>query len=141
MSRLARPRGYRCAFTLVELLVVIGIIVVLVAIITAGIRHTRTLAAQQVTRADLKLCEDLLSEYRSVNGYKNILGSADAVDISMPVRLPDCWITGQYNLPMFVYPKNNGSLEVTAQVLNPGSTLTIGNFNGGLVRGSQGRAA
>src|SRR4051794_35756329 len=125
MNRLSHPRGRHRAFTLVEMLVVIGIIVVLVSVITAGVRHTRSLAIRQETRVELKLCEDLLAEYKSVNGYKDILGSADAVVTGFPVRLPQAWITGQFNLPIFVYPKNNGWSEVTSEVYNPASTLSI----------------
>jgi len=39
-------------------------------------------------------------------------------------------VTGQFNSPMFVYPKNNGATEVTAQINNPASTLTLDNFKG-----------
>ncbi len=129
MNRSARRP--RCAFTLVELLVVIGLIVVLIAIVAAGVRHTRALATRQVTRARLKLCEDLLAEYKSINGYKNILGPADSVITGYPIRLPSqAWIAGQYNLPIFVYPKNNGYTEVTNTVDNPVSTLSIVNYKG-----------
>jgi prepilin-type N-terminal cleavage/methylation domain-containing protein len=134
-----QPTRHR-GFTLVELLVVIGIIVVLVGVITAGVRHTRSLAVRQETRAELKLCEDLLTEYKSVNGYKNILGPLDSATANLPVRLPSGWITGQFNTPMFVYPLNNGYTEVKARVINPASTLTIDNFNGGLTnRDAKGR--
>src|SRR5678809_1248946 len=102
MDRLSHLRRRQRAFTLVEMLVVIGIIVVLVAIIVAGVRHTRSLALRQETRAELKLCEDLLAEYKSVNGYKNLLGPPDSATTGLPVRLPNAWITGQFNTPMFV---------------------------------------
>jgi len=140
MNRTSRPSGFHRAFTLVEMLVVIGIIVVLIAVITAGVRHTRSLAVRQETRAELKLCEDLLAEYKSVNGYKNILGDADTATTNLPLRLPTCWLTGQYNLPLYAYAKSNGYFEVTNQVYNPVSTLKIINFNGGLgLRGTHGR--
>jgi prepilin-type N-terminal cleavage/methylation domain-containing protein len=127
----ARPGG----FTLVELLVVIGLIVVLIAMIVGGVRHTRSLALRQETQVELKLCEDMLAEYKAVNGFKTILGTTDHVDMNLPIRLPSQWITGQFNSPLFVYPKNNGSTEVTAQVFNPVSTLTFVNFKGSQFEG------
>jgi type II secretory pathway pseudopilin PulG len=120
------PRG----FTLIELLVVVGIIIVLIGIIAAGVRHTRLLANRHATTVRLKLCEDLLAEYKAVNGYKNILGPPDSVVTGYPIRLPTAWITGQFNSPMFVYPKDNGYTEVTAQVDNPVSALTLDNYRG-----------
>ena len=122
-----RPRG----FTLVELLVVMGLIVVLVAIIAAGVRHTRGQASRHATQSRLKVCQDILTEYKAANGYKTILGPADSVTMGYPIRLPKAWITGQFNSPLFVYPRDNGSTEVISQVDNPVSTLTVLNFKGG----------
>src|SRR5215469_14761254 len=101
------PSRHR-AFTLVELLVVIGIILVLILIVAMGVHHARSLAGRQETQVDLKLCEDMLAEYKAVNGYKNILGRPDSVITGCPIRLPSMWIAGQYNSPIFIYAMNSG---------------------------------
>jgi type II secretory pathway pseudopilin PulG len=66
-------RGFdRKAFTTLELLVVIGIILLLMAISVLGFRHFDRLASAKQTRAQLNLCKNLLIEYERVSGFKYI---------------------------------------------------------------------
>ena len=121
MTTIARRAG----FTLVELLVVMGIILVLITIVTLGIRHTSSMAARHQTQATMKLCGDLLAQYKAVNGYKNILGDYNTIQRGLPLRLPSGWITGQFDLPMFVNPRNPFGEEKDSQ---PQSVLVLNDF-------------
>ncbi|HEY8750012.1 MAG TPA: type II secretion system protein [Tepidisphaeraceae bacterium] len=100
MKHLTRRHG----FTLIELLVVIGIILVLTTIILTGIKHVTNLTIRHETQAELKVCEDLLREYRNINGLKNIEAPAASIVGTPPrMKLPSPnWISGEYPLPMFV---------------------------------------
>ena len=114
----------RRGFTLVELLVVIGIIVVLIAIIVMGVRHTTSLAARHETEAELKVCVDLLREYQSINGMKNIAGPAGSVNRNMPLNLPyPPWLNHSYNLPIYVDEPDGSTVEVTGPTNQPQSVL------------------
>jgi prepilin-type N-terminal cleavage/methylation domain-containing protein len=124
---LNRRRG----FTLIELLVVIGIILVLVAIVVMGIRHTSYLAAKHETQAEMKICQDMLAEYKAVNGYKNILGDAGTASTNQPLQLPyPPWLIHSFNVPVYVYPTKSGFGEITANITNPVSTLHTSNLAG-----------
>src|SRR3954467_14303964 len=63
MDQRAAVRAHRGGFTLVELLVVIGIMLVLVAVVVAGIRHSSQISARHQTRACMKICQDMLESY------------------------------------------------------------------------------
>jgi len=110
---------------------VIGIILVLIAIVVAGIRHVSQQAGRHATEAQLKVCEGMLAEYKAVNGYKNIIGAFDSVVKSpFPIQLPRPWITGQYATPMFVLPPDyNKSWEETRGE-QPQSALALADFKG-----------
>jgi prepilin-type N-terminal cleavage/methylation domain-containing protein len=119
----------RRAFTLVELLVVIGIILVLIAIVVAGIRHTSYLAAKHETAAELKVCEDLLKEYQAINGMKNIEGPANTVTPDRALKLPNpTWLNHEYRLPIYIDPTPALPNEVTGT--QPQTALGIMDFKG-----------
>ena len=123
MENRTRHRG----FTLVELLVVIGIILVLIAIVVAGIRHTSYMAARHETEAELKVCQDLLTEYKAVNGMKNLEGPASTVTPGYALNLPyPPWLNHSYYLPMYLDPI--GVNEVTNN--QPETAFGIADFKG-----------
>jgi len=70
--RAGPARLRRKAFTTLELLVVIGIILLLMAISVLGFRHFDRLASAKQTRAQLNICKNLLIEYERVSGFKYI---------------------------------------------------------------------
>ena len=49
-------------------MVVIGIILVLVAIVVLGLRHVNYVSARHETIAEMKICQDLLTEFKNVHG-------------------------------------------------------------------------
>lgn len=69
----AQFRTKECrAFTLVELLVVICIIMVLGALLIGGVRHVHRMAAVKETMAELRVCQGMLREYENINGLAGI---------------------------------------------------------------------
>jgi len=130
LAHFARRRG----FTLVELLVVIGIILVLIAIVVAGIRHASQMAARHETEAELKVCEDLLKEYQAVNGLKNLEGPTSTVTAGYALNLPMPWLNHSYYLPMYLDPI--GVTEVTGT--QPETALGIADFVGAVPTNSTG---
>ena len=118
-----RPRIARGGFTLIELLVVIGIILVLIAIVVVGLRHVNNTAARHETVAEMKVCTDILKQYQSINGLKNVEGDLSAGSITGPDLPPPFMTAPGYQtpkLPIFVDPPAQGS-EITGQ--QPQSTL------------------
>jgi prepilin-type N-terminal cleavage/methylation domain-containing protein len=102
------PASARPAFTLIELLVVIGIILVLIAIVVVGLRHVNNTAARHETVAEMKICTDVLKEYQSINGLKNIDSDPGA---PATIQLPPAWgsssatgplSSGSFQLPIFI---------------------------------------
>jgi prepilin-type N-terminal cleavage/methylation domain-containing protein len=120
-------RTNRRGFTLVELLVVIGIILVLIAIVVAGIRHTSFMAARHETESELKVCQDLLAEYKAVNGMKNLEGPASTVSPPGAFKLPyPPYLNHEYATPLYLDPI--GVQEVIGQ--QPATALGINDLKG-----------
>jgi prepilin-type N-terminal cleavage/methylation domain-containing protein len=65
-------RQSRRGFTLIELLVVIGIIMLLVAILAYSFRSLNRTAANNETKAELKVCKGMLAEYEGRNQLQGI---------------------------------------------------------------------
>lgn len=59
-------------FTLIELMIVIGIIMLLMSIVAFGFRHVQARAARHETIAEMHICEGMVYEYGAVNGLTNI---------------------------------------------------------------------
>src|SRR3954447_9502906 len=76
---------------------------VLIAIVVMGIRHTSYMAARHETEAELKICEDLLKEYQAINGMKNLEGPASTV-VPFAMNLPPNWLNHTYSMPMYLDP-------------------------------------
>lgn len=69
-------------FTLIEMLVVIGVIMILVALLVVGFRHINATAARKDTTVELHVCRALLTEYENHNGLMSI-------EQNVPVPLPN----------------------------------------------------
>ena len=67
------PKRARRGFTLIEILVVIGIILILLGMVVLGFRHIDAVASKRDTIAELHVCRDLLTEYEKLNGNANIV--------------------------------------------------------------------
>jgi hypothetical protein len=113
-------------------MVVIGIILVLVAIVVLGLRHVNYTAARHETIAEMKICTDLLTEYKNVHGSLGematvpSLGGQATSGIEMiqsnlpsyPLTLPDPWGTIQkttFQLPVYIDSSANPPKEITGQ--------------------------
>lgn len=98
---LLRSQRHRSrAFTLVELLVVTGIIVVLAGLLAAAIRHLHRVAAAKETLAELHVCRGLLQEYEGRNGLAGI----EAYSTTNPLQLQDPNAPAPGVFPVFVDP-------------------------------------
>ena len=75
---------YRRGFTLVELLVVIGVILLLLTIAVLGYRHLDAAAAHRETVAELKACQAMLIEYENSASLRGIEGTWTGAPIPAP---------------------------------------------------------
>lgn len=71
-------------FTLIEVLVVIGIILILLGMVVLGFRHLDAVASKRDTVAELHVCRGLLTEYENLNGL-NVLEFAAKQMNGIPV--------------------------------------------------------
>lgn len=102
-QRSAQFRAKECrAFTLVELLVVICIIMILGAMLIGGVRHVHRIAATKETIAELHVCQGLLQEYENRNGLAGI--EAYAGSPASQSTDPDSPLGDQVKFPIFVDP-------------------------------------
>lgn len=114
----AQRRAQR-GFTLIEVLVVIGIILVLLGMVVLGFRHLDAVASKRDTVAELHVCRGLLTEYGNLNGLDNLELAAAA-----PKRTRDPNAPGMQMFPVYVdLLSSNGTL--TPQDIMPGDT-TVG---------------
>jgi prepilin-type N-terminal cleavage/methylation domain-containing protein len=116
----------RRGFTLIELMVVIGIILVLVAIVVLGLRHVNNQAALRETQAEMVICQDLLKEYQNVNESSGIEGPSMSGGVPVaptPFTMPPPW-----NFPIKFPVFFDASLEVTGG--QPASALLTDDFAG-----------
>jgi type II secretory pathway pseudopilin PulG len=65
-------RHQRRGFTLIEVLVVIGIMMTLIAILILGMRHLNATMATKETISELHICRGMLTEYETHSGMANI---------------------------------------------------------------------
>src|SRR5258708_5112282 len=86
------------------MLVVVGIIVVLIAMVAGGLRHVRNTAARHETTVELKICTDLLKEYETTNGLKNIEVLEGTVTVQPHVTLLPypVWLAGWSSIPIYL---------------------------------------
>ena len=66
-------------FTLIEILVTLGIMLVLVAIAVLGFRHFDKVAAENLTRTRLENCKSMLSQYEGQATLSALEGSSPAI--------------------------------------------------------------
>jgi type II secretory pathway pseudopilin PulG len=64
----------RRGFSLIEILVVIGIIMILIGLLVVGYRHLNASAARKETVVELHICRGMLTEYENHNGTDFIAG-------------------------------------------------------------------
>lgn len=100
----SRRCRHGAGFTLVEMLVVVGLIIALIAIVASGLRHVKNTAARHETIVELKICTDILKEYESINGLKNLEAAQGSVTVQAQVRvLPyPVWIAGYCSIPIYL---------------------------------------
>jgi prepilin-type N-terminal cleavage/methylation domain-containing protein len=65
-------RHSRRGFTLIELVIVIGIIMILMGLLVVGYRHINATAARRESVAELHICRGMLQEYENRNGLQGI---------------------------------------------------------------------
>lgn len=115
----------RNGFSLVELLVVLGIIMALTALLAAGYRHLHRVAARTTTIAQLHVCRALLQEYQNRAGLTGI----EAYSTTNPIQLPDANSPSgtPQKFPVYVDPAAvlNSS---TGSMVSSGSNSPIGTF-------------
>lgn len=93
----------RAGFTLIELMVVIGIILLLVSIVTFGFRHVQAQAARHETFAEMNICEGMLKEYGSVSGMANITDPPPPPPSPTPPKIsPPLDPTVSYQVPIYL---------------------------------------
>jgi prepilin-type N-terminal cleavage/methylation domain-containing protein len=109
----------RRGFTLLELLVVIGIILLLVSIVVFGLRHVNAAAARHETIAEMNICEGMLKEYQSINGFTNIETPGTMPSINVPLG-PTPADTANVVLPVYV-------LNAAASIPGPPPSFLSGN--------------
>lgn len=93
------PTAARRAFTMIELLVVITIIVMLVGLGILAYSHIDRAMVQRSTRADLQMAQGFLDEYNAGPGLSQLGLGTSALDASFPYK--------GGNFPSATAPNNN----------------------------------
>lgn len=134
-----QAKGFRSSssgFTLIELMVVIGIILLLVSIVTFGFRHVQVQAARHETLAEMQVCEVMLKEYTAVNGMMDITVQRPLPPPGFP-KIPPPFITvplgpnASYQVPVYM---DNG----VSPNWGPRQTLVLPNDTAGGPTGDMG---
>lgn len=112
---------YRKGFTLVEILVVIGIIMILTALLAAGYRHLHRVAARATTFAQFHVCRALLQEYENHGGLTGI----EAYSTTPPD--PNAPLGKHVQFPVYVDPASALDSS-TASMVYGGSASPNGAF-------------
>lgn len=92
-------RHPRRGFTIIELVIVIGIIMILMGLLVVGYRHIQATAARRETVAELHICRGMLQEYESRDGLQAIefYATSQQGDPNAPPNTPK-------NFPVYMDP-------------------------------------
>jgi type II secretory pathway pseudopilin PulG len=115
-------RHSRRGFTLIEIVVVIGIIMLLIGLLIGGYRHINATAARRETVAELKTYVAMLTEYENHAGTAGSGSNAveadnpnpQIKDLSAPSGTPQLF-------PIFLDPLQNGNPTRLTQVMGTGA--------------------
>src|SRR2546421_10533223 len=100
-----RPSYRNSGFTLIEILVVIGIILVLIGIVFVALKHVSRSATENATKIDLQNLQSMLAELENAGPLTTTL-------IPQHTALPDAPTTGT--------PPTSGGVSLTDILLAPG---------------------
>jgi len=86
-SRLHVPSPARSGFTIIELLVVIGILIILAALTLVGMKHVRNSGAANATRTVLSNCDGLVGTMEAADATRvpNPFNATSAPGLSFPI--------------------------------------------------------
>jgi prepilin-type N-terminal cleavage/methylation domain-containing protein len=119
---------HRRAFSLVELLVVITLIVMLVAMMATALNSARASGAKQKTRASIMMLDSIIQQhYRGTESMSVPQGEdrGDAIRKQITADMPDSWAEVAYlqsNQSEFNLARHRGYVA-TAGALSPSSTV------------------
>ena len=115
------PTAARRAFTMVEMLVVISIIVLLVALGILAYAHIDRATTAKATRADLQLAQGFLDEYNAGPGISQLGLGTSALDSSFPYK--------GGNFPAAAPPNNNAPIGGSSLDAQNSTNVWTGNVS------------